>query len=53
MIPIGGYERLYDIQFITIKHMLLQWHRLHTKSVTFMPKDINLLQHIGEDTIHT
>ena len=32
--------------------MLLQWHRLHTKSVTFMPKDINLLQHIGRHNSH-
>ena len=35
------------------KNMLLQWHRLHTKSVAFMPKDINLLPHTGEDTICT
>ena len=33
--------------------MLSQWHRLHTKSVTCMSKDINLLQHIGENTIYT
>ena len=33
--------------------MLLQWHRFHTKSVAFMPKDINLPPHTGEDTICT
>ena len=33
--------------------MLLQWHRLHTKSVTFMSQDINSLPHTAEDTICT
>ena len=33
--------------------MLLQWHRLHTKSVACMSKDINLLPHTAEDTICT
>ena len=33
--------------------MLLQRHRLHTKSVACMSKDINLLPHMAEDTICT
>ena len=33
--------------------MLLKWHRLYTKSVAFMSKDINLLPHTTEDTICT
>ena len=38
IIPIWGYKRLYDIQFISIKNMLLQWYRLHTKSVALCLK---------------
>ena len=33
--------------------MLCQWHRLHTKSVAFMSKDMSLLPHTAEDTIWT
>ena len=31
--------------------MLLQWHRLYTRSVACMSKNINLLPHTAEDTI--
>ena len=33
--------------------MLLQWQRLHTKSVACMSKDVHLLWHTREDTICT
>ena len=33
--------------------MLLQWHRLYTKSVALMSKDIHSLPHTAEDTICT
>ena len=51
IIAIGVNKRLYDIQLSDYKNMLLQWHRLHTKSFAFMSKDINLLLHTVEDTV--